>query len=66
MKINKNDTLSPAVRKIVTENNIDIGSVQGSGKNGQVLKGDLISLMGANPKPSQREKFNMVKKNELK
>ena len=35
---NRNDTLSPAVRKIVTENNIDISSVQGSGKNGQVLK----------------------------
>ena len=52
---NRNDTLSPAVRKIVTENNIDISSVQGSGKNGQVLKGDLISLMGANPKPSERK-----------
>ncbi len=52
---NRNDTLSPAVRKIVTENNIDIGSVQGSGKNGQVVKGDLISLMGANPKPSERK-----------
>ena len=43
------------MRKIVTENNIDIGSVQGSGKNGQVLKGDLISLMGTNPKPSERK-----------
>ena len=37
-------TLSPAVRKIVTENNIDINSIQGSGKGGRVLKGDLISL----------------------
>ena len=48
-------TLSPAVRKIVTENNIDINSIQGSGKGGRVLKGDLISLMGANPKPSERK-----------
>lgn len=48
-------TLSPAVRKIVAENNIDINSVQGSGKDGRVLKGDLISLMGANPKPSERK-----------
>ena len=46
-----NTTLSPAVRKIVTENNIDINSIQGSGKDGRVLKGDLISLMGTNPKP---------------
>jgi len=51
----RNETLSPAVRKIVAENNIDIASVQGSGKDGRILKGDLISLMGANPKPSERK-----------
>ena len=45
----ENQILSPAVRKIVVENKIDINSVQGSGKGGRVLKGDLISLMGANP-----------------
>ena len=50
-----NPILSPAVRKIVAENNIDINSIQGSGKDGRVLKGDLISLMGANPKPSERK-----------
>jgi len=54
-KRDMNPTLSPAVRKIVTENNIDINSIQGSGKDGRVLKGDLISLMGANPKPSERK-----------
>ena len=54
-KRNVNPTLSPAVRKIVTENNIDINSIQGSGKDGRVLKGDLISLMGVNPKPSERK-----------
>jgi len=47
--------LSPAVRKIVVENKIDINSVRGSGKDGRVLKGDLISLMGANPQPSERK-----------
>ena len=51
----ENQTLSPAVRKIVVENKIDINSVKGSGKNGRVLKGDLISLMGANPQPSERK-----------
>ncbi len=52
----KNDqTLSPAVRKIVTENKIDIKSVKGSGKDGRVLKGDLINLMGVNPPPSERK-----------
>ena len=49
------ETLSPAVRKIVTENKIDISSVKGSGKDGRVLKGDLINLMGVNPPPSERK-----------
>ena len=53
--ITENQTLSPAVRKIVVENKIDINSVKGSGKDGRVLKGDLISLMGANPQPSERK-----------
>jgi len=51
----ENQTLSPAVRKIIVENKIDINSVKGSGKDGRVLKGDLISLMGANPQPSERK-----------
>ncbi|MDC0250181.1 2-oxoglutarate dehydrogenase complex dihydrolipoyllysine-residue succinyltransferase [Candidatus Pelagibacter sp.] len=55
-KINtESQILSPAVRKIVVENKIDINSVKGSGKDGRVLKGDLISLMGANPQPSERK-----------
>ena len=48
-------TLSPAVRKIVTENKIDIETIKGSGKDGRVLKGDLINLMGVNPPPSERK-----------
>ena len=50
-----NKTLSPAVRKIVSENKIDIQSIQGSGKDGRILKGDLINLMGVNPPPSERK-----------
>ena len=47
--------LSPAVRKIISENKIDIKSVKGSGKDGRILKGDLINLMGVNPPPSDRK-----------
>ena len=50
-----NQTLSPAVRKIVNEKKIDIKSIKGSGKDGRVLKGDLINLMGTNPPPSERK-----------
>ena len=54
-EIKKDQTLSPAVRKIVSENKIDIKTVKGSGKDGRVLKGDLINLMGVNPPPSERK-----------
>ena len=50
-----NEVLSPAVRKIVVENKIDLKKVRGSGKEGRILKGDLISMMGENPQPSERK-----------
>ena len=46
--------LSPAVRKIVTEKNINVDNVKGTGKAGRILKGDLITMMGTNPQPNQR------------
>ena len=52
-RVRKN--LSPAVRKIVSENKINISSVKGTGKDGRILKGDLINLMGVKPQPSQRK-----------
>jgi len=51
----ENQTLSPAVRKIIDENNIDTQIVKGTGKDGRILKGDLISLMGVKPQPSERK-----------
>ena len=51
----KKQTLSPAVRKIVEENKINLDLVQGTGKDGRILKGDLISLMGTSPRPSERK-----------
>ncbi len=46
--------LSPAVRKMVAEKNINLNNVKGTGKAGRILKGDLITMMGANPQPNQR------------
>ena len=54
-KNNLSNTLSPSVRKIVAENKIDLKSIKGSGKDGQVLKGDLLNLMSKSPKPSERK-----------
>ena len=56
IKENSNEqVLSPAVRKIVAENKINLETVKGSGKDGRLLKGDLISLMSKNPAPSERK-----------
>ena len=53
--IKSDQTLSPAVRKMVSEKKIDLETIKGSGKDGRVLKGDLINLMGVNPPPSERK-----------
>ena len=54
-KKNNNTNLSPAVRKIVEEKNIDTSKVHGTGKGGRILKGDLINLMSSKPIPNQRK-----------
>ena len=48
-------TVSPAARKMATEANIDLNKIKGSGKNGVVLKEDIMSLMGSKPSPSERK-----------
>ena len=54
-KENNNTNLSPAVRKIVKDKNIDISKVHGTGKDGRILKGDLIDLMSSKPSPNKRK-----------
>jgi 2-oxoglutarate dehydrogenase E2 component (dihydrolipoamide succinyltransferase) len=48
-------TISPSARKMATEANVDINKIQGSGKNGVILKEDVMSLMGSKPPPSERK-----------
>ena len=53
--IQKDINLSPAVRKIVDEKKIDISRIKGTGRDGRILKGDLVTLMGENPQSNQRK-----------
>lgn len=39
------ETLSPAVRKAVVENNLDPSSITGTGKDGRLLKGDVLAAL---------------------
>ena len=40
---------------MASESNVDINKVQGTGKNGVILKEDIMSLMGSKPSPSERK-----------
>ena len=44
-KISAQHELSPAPKKLATENNIDTSSIAGSGKDGRVTKGDVLDVI---------------------
>ncbi len=39
------ENLSPAVRKLVEENNLDASEIEGSGKDGRLTKGDVLDFL---------------------
>jgi 2-oxoglutarate dehydrogenase E2 component (dihydrolipoamide succinyltransferase) len=47
--------ISPAARKMASETKVDLSTVEGSGKNGIILKEDIMALMGSKPAPSERK-----------
>ena len=47
--------ISPAARKMADETKVDLERVKGSGKNGVILKEDIMSLMGSKPAPAERK-----------
>ena len=51
----KEKQFSPAARKMASETKIDVNNLEGSGKNGLILKEDIMSMMGSKPAPSERK-----------
>tara|TARA_B100000902_G_scaffold254014_1_gene240494 strand:+ start:51 stop:1361 length:1311 start_codon:yes stop_codon:yes gene_type:complete len=51
----ENRQVSPAARKMASEAKINLDTVDGTGKNGLILKEDIMSLMGSKPSPSERK-----------
>ena len=47
--------VSPAARKMASEAKINLDQVKGTGKNGIILKEDIMELMGSKPPPSERK-----------
>lgn len=42
---NVHQELSPAVRKLIADNDLDISQIKGSGKDGRIVKGDVLNYM---------------------
>jgi 2-oxoglutarate dehydrogenase E2 component (dihydrolipoamide succinyltransferase) len=68
-----NNFLSPAPKKLVAENNVDISKINGSGKDGRITKGDVLeslnsvtptntnSLQSSSSKPTERVKMSKLR-----
>ena len=46
------DELSPAVRKLVAENNLNPADIKGTGKDGRLIKGDVLAFIEAKSAPA--------------
>jgi len=61
------DANGPAVRKMAAENNVDTSTISGSGKDGRVTKGDVItSLEGGSEAPVAGPREKIVKMTKLR
>ena len=59
------DLVMPAAKKLILENDIDINIMQGTGKDGRITKGDVLSFLKSNS-TSQKIIDNKNKKENLK
>lgn len=58
----ENGKLSPAVRRLVDENNLDPTQITGTGKDGRLTKGDvLLFIKGSASAPSQAPQPTMIR-----
>jgi len=45
LRESSHEELSPAVRKLIMDNNLDLSQIKGSGKNGRIVKSDVLDYM---------------------
>lgn len=54
--------LPPAARRVAAENNVDPGSVAGTGRGGRVTKGDVLNhIQGGGARPEERVKMSRLR-----
>ena len=57
-----NPTLSPAVRALVAENDLDVSKIKGTGKDGRVTKGDVLAYLEEEKSEKKTEKSDTSSK----
>ena len=60
------DKLAPAVRRLVTEHNLDPSGIEGSGRDGRITKADVLrhvsgGAAAAGPRPEERVKMSRLR-----
>ena len=50
---NRNMRLSPAVRKLIGDNNLDPAAVSGTGRDGRITRADVLSYLKGSPAPAR-------------
>ncbi len=54
-KVDKSTTMPPSVQKLVTENNVNPATIDGTGKDGRINKGDVISALETSSAEVQKD-----------
>jgi len=60
------DALSPAVRKLIEENDLDPSKIDGTGKGGRIVKGDVLKVLDSREEAPKQEAKPEPKKEEVK
>lgn len=60
------DALSPAVRKLIEENDLDPSKIDGTGKGGRIVKGDVLKVLETREDAPKEEAKSEPKKEEAK
>jgi len=54
------EELSPAVRKLISDNGLDLNQIKGSGKNGRIVKSDVLDYIQHIQAPASDESQSIV------
>lgn len=58
-KDKQKEPLSPSARRLVSEQNVDVSQIKGSGKEGRITKEDILKGPGVSKEPQSEEKASI-------